>query len=73
MLRPLPSEPFELSQQDRATSLWLRLSAHLEDRQAACRVKNDRDMPEEETAALRGEIKTLKGLIALGAERPVID
>jgi hypothetical protein len=58
---------------DGLPALWLRLSAHLEDRLAACRVKNDRDMPEEETAALRGEIKTLKGLIALGAERPVID
>lgn len=63
---------FHLSDQDKAQPLWLRLKAHLEDRLAIMRARNDVVQPEDQTAANRGEIKTLKGLIALGDARPVV-
>ena len=34
-------EPFELTANDKASSLWLRLRAHLDDRLAAARLRND--------------------------------
>lgn len=64
-------EPFDLTEHDKASGLWLRLRAHLQDRLAAARERNDRVQPEADTAAIRGEIKTLKVLIALGDDRPM--
>jgi hypothetical protein len=63
---------FTLTEQDKATGLWLRLKAHMEDRLAAARVRNDAALTEPETAALRGEIKALKSLIRLDAVRPIL-
>lgn len=63
---------FHLTEQDKATGLWVRLKAHLEDRLAAARVRNDAVLTEPETAALRGEIKALKSLIRLDADRPIL-
>jgi hypothetical protein len=63
---------FELTEQDKATALWLRLRAHLEDRLAAARRRNDEPQPEANTATIRGEIKALKSFIALGDERPIL-
>ena len=65
--------PFELSPQDKLHPLWTRLRAHLEDRLAQARIRNDAVLPEAETAALRGEIKALKRIIALGDDRPLTD
>ena len=66
-------EPFALTAHDRAQGLWLRLAAHLADMLAAARVRNDNEqLSEQETAALRGRIKCLKGLIALGDDRPAL-
>ena len=62
---------FELTEHDKVQGLWLRLRAHLEDRLAAARVRNDGALFESETASLRGEIKTLKRIIALGDDRPM--
>jgi hypothetical protein len=62
---------FELTEHDKVQGLWLRLRAHLEDRLAAARVRNDGALSESETASLRGEIKTLKRIIALGDDRPM--
>ena len=62
--------PFALTEQDKVAFLWLRLKAHLEDRLADARRRNDAVMPEPETAALRGEIRSLKRIIALGDDRP---
>jgi len=62
---------FELSEHDKSQGLWVRLKAHLEDRLAAARVRNDASLPEHETATIRGEIKALKRLLALGDSRPM--
>ncbi len=62
---------FELTSNDKVSSLWLRLRAHLEDRLADARRRNDQpELPEQQTAVLRGEIRSLKRLIALGEDRP---
>lgn len=52
--------------------MWHRLKAYLTDRLETARISNDRALSEHETAALRGEIKTLKALISLGDDRPVM-
>lgn len=66
----MPSD-FSLTENDKHSGLWLRLKIHLESRLADARVRNDALQPESETAALRGEIKCLKHLIRLDADRPV--
>jgi hypothetical protein len=66
----MPSD-FSLTENDKHTSLWLRLKLHLESRLADARVRNDAPLTEPETAALRGEIKCLKHLIRLDAVRPM--
>ena len=64
---------FTLSESDKAQNLWLRLKDHFVDRLAYARTRNDNPLlSEQDTAALRGEIKTLKGLIALGDDRPIV-
>lgn len=63
---------FTLSDNDKAQSLWVRLKAHLEERLAAVRKRNDNPLTESETAVLRGEIRTLKHIIALGDDRPIL-
>lgn len=68
-----PEAPFALSPGDRATPLWIRLVEHLEKRLQQQRINNDSpDLTEQQTAKIRGHIECLKGLIALGNERPVI-
>lgn len=63
---------FQLSEHDKAQGLWLRLKAHLEERLALKRIRNDTLLGEYETALLRGEIKCLKRIISLGDDRPIM-
>jgi hypothetical protein len=63
---------FFLSDFDKATSLWVRLLSHFEDRLALARIRNDAPLTEAETAVLRGEIKALKALIRLNVTRPIV-
>jgi hypothetical protein len=66
-------DPFTLTAHDKASSLWLRLKAHLTERLSDARRRNDHDtLTEQQTAALRGEIRNLKRLIALGDDRPAM-
>jgi hypothetical protein len=65
--------PFTLTEGEKATPLWHRLKAHLQDRLDAARARNDAILSEPETAALRGEIKALKALIRLGDPTPRVD
>ncbi len=66
------SDPFTLSEHDKAQGLWLRLREHLMDRLLDARVRNDAMQSDYETASLRGEIRTLKALIRLGDDRPAM-
>jgi hypothetical protein len=63
---------FALTDRDKASDVWLRLRAHLTDRLADARLRNDQVLSEPETAMLRGEIRCLKRLLALGDDRPVL-
>jgi hypothetical protein len=64
---------FELSDGERAHPLWARFKAHLLDRLADARTRNDdASANEPATAMLRGRIACLKALIALGDERQAI-
>jgi hypothetical protein len=63
---------FQLTEHDKAQGLWVRLKAHLAERLADLRVRNDAALTESETATLRGEIKALKHIIALDAVRPIM-
>ncbi len=56
---------FELSDGERMSPFWQRLKAHLVDRLALARQRNDASLHEQHTAELRGEIKVLKRLILL--------
>ncbi len=64
---------FALTEHDKSSPLWLRLKDHFLDRLAIMRARNDNALlTEAETAAIRGEIKCLRGLIALDDDRPVV-
>ena len=65
-----PPPRFALTDGEKANPLWLRLQTELKRRLDAARCANDAVQPEAATSALRGEIKSLKGLIALGEEGP---
>jgi len=63
---------FALTDNDRASGFWLRLKAHLEERLAMNRLVNDNiSLTEQDTAVLRGRIRELKALLALGESRPL--
>lgn len=58
--------PFELTAQDRQSPLWVRLLAHLKERQAEARSKNDSPTADERTTQfLRGQISVYTALIRL--------
>lgn len=61
---------FELTDGERANPLWMRLKTHFEGMLMSLRASNDADQSEQKTAALRGEIKLLKRIIAFGDPRP---
>jgi hypothetical protein len=63
---------FQLTEHEKTQGLWRRLVGHLADRLADLRVRNDAAISEYETASIRGEIKALKRLIALDADRPIM-
>lgn len=64
---------FELTTHDKASSLWLRFCEYLNERLADARRRNDATtLSEHDTAALRGEIRCLKKLLALGDDRPIL-
>ena len=60
----------KLSDQERHSALWKKLSAYLEDRIQTYRLKNDGDMSELDTARLRGKIAACKEFLAVGEPAP---
>jgi hypothetical protein len=63
--------PFVLTAAERQSQLWLRIKGHLEDRLRMARGKLEGEQTEQQTAAWRGRIAELKGLLALGDEPPI--
>lgn len=68
-----PFKPFELSDGERRNQLWLKLKAHFEESLRVLRCKNDELLSADETAAIRGQIKCLRGIIRLGDDPPLTD
>ena len=65
-------ERFELTYAERVGPLWTRFTEHLTNQLDQARKMNDSaGNTEQATAALRGRIACLKGLVALGNERPM--
>lgn len=68
----MPADRFALTNDEKAGHLWLRLKAHMIDCLNVARDRNERvDLTENETAALRGEMKILRQFIRLGDDRPM--
>ena len=75
MVRDIEDEPQKLvlSVGDKISPTWRKLVEHLENELKICRGKNDNiKLDEIQTAAIRGQIATLKALITLGDTSPVI-
>lgn len=58
----MSATPFRLSEVERNSPLWRRLSEHMKERVAAKRRANDAPQSNEDTALLRGRIAELKYL-----------
>lgn len=52
------------------SAVWLKLRAHLEERLAVMRSRNDGDLSPEETCRLRGRIAQAKEILDLGKPDP---
>lgn len=61
------TETFQLTTQERHSTLWARLMKHFEDKLATARARND-DADEATTAKLRGQIAAYKTLMELDRE-----
>ena len=61
-------EHFELTNQEKDSALWKKLTAHFEGRLQVYRTNNDSNLNVEDTAKLRGKIAATKELLALGNE-----
>lgn len=62
-----------LTEDERNSGVWKSVCAHLERMLAKKRVENDNsELTDVETAALRGQIETLKAFLALGRQPPVM-
>ena len=60
------TKPFQLSESDRRSPLWLALMAHYTERLATLRARNDTPAAEAATADTRGRIAEVKALLDLG-------
>ena len=62
-----------LTQDERTSAVWQSVKNHLERMLAKRRLENDNPkLTPVETAMLRGQIQTLRAMIALGDEPPVM-
>lgn len=66
--------PFVMTDGERISPLWIKVSTEIEKRLTTLRVKNDNpNLSERETAALRGSIRCYAAIIGLGTEPPPTD
>lgn len=63
-----PAPPFRLTRQEIDSSAWIRLSGHLTEAVDSLRTKLERDLPEAETASVRGQIKMARKILELATE-----
>lgn len=63
---------FNLSEQERNSALWQKLKMHLAERLQAHRSANDRELSQDQTAKLRGQIREVKYLLDLEHPGPAI-
>lgn len=68
-----PVLDFGLTNGERFHPLWIKLSGYFNGRLTNLRAQNDGPLSEQDTATLRGQIKLLKAIIALGKDEPPID
>lgn len=62
-----------LTQEERNSPVWVSVKGHLERMLAKRRIENDNPkLTPVETAMLRGQIQTLRAMIALGDTPPVM-
>lgn len=59
-------EEFKLAATERHSATWTRLKDHFEARLAEHRRRNDSNLTFDETTKLRGQIKELQYLLAVG-------
>lgn len=62
-----------LNASDAGTTTWDKIKRHYEERLASLRKKNDRNMPPEETAFLRGQIRECRAILTLDEQTPTIE
>lgn len=67
-----PKKPLILTAEERRSSLWLKLMAHWLERLESTRKQNESDLPEVQTAKLRGRIAELNACIGLNEENPTL-
>jgi hypothetical protein len=72
MAAPEDEPDFALTAGEINSPLWRRLTEHFETQLKNLRGRNDGPLDPEQTAMIRGQIQTLKGLIALGEYEPPI-
>ena len=58
---------------DRQSPTWRKLRKHFESRLDELRAKNDNDLSELATAKLRGQIRMVGELLALGDQDPTME
>ena len=64
-------ERFTLTQGDRASDLWYRLTEYLKTEREKLRARNDTNLDPSETAIVRGQIQQINKILALGKD-PIV-
>jgi hypothetical protein len=62
-----------LNQLERQSAVWVKIERHLAARLEILRAKNDKDLDDRKTSALRGRIAEVKHLTALGNPAPTME
>lgn len=68
-----PKARFVLTQDEKESKLWRKLTAHWQDKLQTLRTQNDGDKPESVTAKLRGQIAECKANLALENDLPDVN
>ncbi len=64
----MTDKPFKLTESERHSVAWMKISAHLTERLEIARTKNDGNLDADATAKLRGQIAAYKQVLSLGVD-----